>query len=152
AAERAMRRAIEVDPLEAFATVWLAFICQVSGRPEDTLDLVRRVRKISENPFYLTAYYTMRAQVHLARGDLGAAAKDLREGRAEKAIETSMRALEAVLWAHEGKHEEARQVVRELEKAPPLGFGGLLLAITASLRVGESDLALRFLSRPLFGN
>jgi hypothetical protein len=48
-----------------------------------------------------------------------------------------------------GRSVEARRLVHELEKAPPLGAGALVLAAAAAVRVAESEAALGFLGRRL---
>jgi adenylate cyclase len=145
--ERMTRRALDVDPQEPFATAWLAQVLRFTSRDDEALAMADRLGQLSRDPFYVTAMHGFRARVHLGRGDLAAAEKVLREGIAEGADPASMRAIEAAIAARSGREEEARRLVREVEHAPRLAPQVLTIAASAAIRVGDLDLAARFLGR-----
>ena len=146
-AERLIRRSLEIDPQETFATTWLAFICLHTSREDETLSLATRLRQLSSDPFYITAVYGLRGRIYLGRGDLAAAETAVREGRADGANEDNMRAVEAMIVTRSGRVEEAKRLVNELVDKRGIGTGTMLLLAGAALRVGEQELAIRYLDR-----
>ena len=148
-AERLIRRALEVDPQDAFACLWLCELTLLSGRYEEALAAADRISRLSSDPFYVTGSQSVRAVVHFARGDVAAAERAIREGLARGAAAPAMHALEAAIAAHAGRIEEARRLTADLESTPGLATGSLIVAADAALRVGETERAIRFLSRSI---
>jgi hypothetical protein len=62
----------------------------------------------------------------------------------------SARAFEAYIAARLGRTEEARVMVRELDTMTGLAAGALIVGPAAALLIGELEIALRLVSRPLF--
>ncbi len=145
--ERMLRRALEVDPQEPFATSGLVQTLHFTSRDEEALSTARRLRQLSDDPFYVTAVYLLAAWVHLGRGDLESADRTRREGLTDKASPDNMRAIEAAVAARAGRGEEAARLVVELERAERLGPGALSMAASAAIRIGKPEAALRFLDR-----
>jgi TolB-like protein/Tfp pilus assembly protein PilF len=149
AAERFVRRTLEVDPLEAFAVLWLVWVTANTGREQEAIAGTRRLREISNEPFYVTAVYSFRAGVQLQQGDTAAAEQTLRDGRADGAVPIQLRGHEALIAAIQGRMDDARANVRELDAASGLNAGTLTLAAEAAVRIGEMEIARRFLARSL---
>jgi len=149
AAERFVRRALDVDPQEAFGCTWLAFVLGLTSRPEESIAAARRARTLSDDSFYVTVSHGMRAWVYLGRGELPEAEQAMREGVADGARSADMRAIEAAIAAHVGRTDQARSLVRELDALPGLNATSLSLAADAALRIGESELAERLMDRRL---
>jgi len=147
-AERIVRRALAIDPQEAFGTMWLAFITLVTSRPDETAAIVARLRKLSDEPHYVSTSYVFRVVMELQRGDVAAAAEAVRDGLADGSEKPGLRAASAAIAAREGRLDEARSIVREL-RSVSLRAGALELAAEAAIRAGEGDLAREFMFRPL---
>jgi serine/threonine protein kinase/Tfp pilus assembly protein PilF len=148
-AERYCRRALAADPQEAFATMWLAQLTGMTRREDEAIACTYRIRQLSSDPFYLTGLYATRAWVHAGRGDLAAAAEAMREGLADGARADDMRAIGAMLAAHEGRTDEARIAARELRNLTGLAFASLRMIAAAGLRLGEFEIASEVLGRTL---
>jgi TolB-like protein/Tfp pilus assembly protein PilF len=149
-AERLVRRTLEIDPQEAFATVWLGFLCKHTRRDDECLAAAARLRQISSDPFYVTAVHGFRAWVSVDRGDLAGAEQAARAGLADGAPADTMKPVAPAIAVRTDRLEEARAQLRELEGVRGVGGGFLVLAAEASLRVGDPDLAVRFLSREVY--
>ncbi|MFN8176807.1 MAG: protein kinase [bacterium] len=149
AAERYIRRALDVDPQDGFACLWLMTLTKVTGREDEAIATTRRLRALSEDAFYITGVHSVRAWISLGRGDLAAAGQAVREGLADGARKEDMRAIEALIAAREGRLDEARRLVRELHDTPGLAATSLTLITGAALQLGEVDVALRLLDRPI---
>ena len=145
--ERMVRRALEVDPQEPFATSGLIQTLHLTSRDDEALSAARRLRQLSDDPFYVTAAYLLPAWVHLGRGDLESADRARREGLADRARADNMRAIEAAVAARAGREEEAARLIAELDRPELLGPGALAIASSAAIRIGKPELALRFLGR-----
>jgi serine/threonine protein kinase/Tfp pilus assembly protein PilF len=146
AAERLIRRSLEVDPQEPFATTWLAWLTRMTHRPDECRTLVDRLRHLSDDPFYVTAVYLFRAWLCLDRNDLAGATEAIRAGRADRCRTEDLRALEALLAAREGCTQDAAQALSDLDQAT-LGSGSMMIAATAAVRVGDLDRAIGLLNR-----
>ncbi|MEO5988957.1 MAG: protein kinase [Candidatus Eisenbacteria bacterium] len=144
AAERYFRRAVEVDPQEAFAMTWIAFLAVWTRRPEVAIAMTHEIRRLSDAPFYVTAVYATRAQAHLELGDVGAAAQAMRDGLAAGAQPEDMRAIEAVIAVLEGRTAEARRLVGILAGTNGLGASSLTLASIAAVRLGDLETGAGF--------
>ncbi|HET9950278.1 MAG TPA: protein kinase, partial [Candidatus Eisenbacteria bacterium] len=145
--ERCVRRVLEIDPQEAFAITWLASLLHVTGRDEESLAATRRQRQTSNERFYVTSVYTERAWTEFRRGEFEAVARTLREGLADDADPSNLRAIEAALTAYTGPDQEARRLLAEFQETPRLGPPELMLLSGAALRLGEPERALRWLGR-----
>jgi len=145
--ERFVRRALEIDPQEPFATTWLVQVLMWTRREREAIETAQLLRKLSDDRFYVTGVHTIRAWIHLGRGDLAAAEQALRDGVADGAFPDSMRAVEAAIAARAGRKEDASRLLTEIEKAPRAGPSALAMAASAAIRLGKLDLAARFLDR-----
>ena len=145
--ERFIRRALEIDPQEPFATVWLAQVLKFTSREDETMEVARRLRRLSDDPFYVTASYALPAWVHLGRANLAAAEQALRDGIADGADPDTMRVVEAAIAARAGRAKDASRLLGDVENAPRFGPGALAMAASAALRLGKPDLAEHFLDR-----
>ena len=148
-AERLIRRAVEIDPQECFATGWLGFLMTVIRRKDEALAAAERLRRLSDDPFYITWVHWIRIRLHMDDGDMGAAEQAVRDAIADGSEARNMRCAEAVLALHHGRTEEARRMIEEAEHAPELGAGTLMLAAGAAVRLGEMERATRFITRPV---
>ena len=146
-AERYIRRALEIDPLEPFATTWLIQVLMDTSREEEALTLTRHLRTLSDDPFYKGLTHVMPAWAHLHRGDLAAAGEDARNAALDGIARGPILAIEVSIAVREGREAEARAMLRETENTPRLGPGSLAMAADAALRIGEIDLAARFFQR-----
>jgi serine/threonine protein kinase/Tfp pilus assembly protein PilF len=148
-AERLARRSIEIDPQFAFGLTWMGWLLSFTGRDEELLRVDQRLRKVSSEPFYVSASAYFQALVQLRRGDLPGVERTIRETRQDGATESTLLSIEAMLAARAGHLDEVRRLVQDLEKAGNLGAGILMMAAEAALRAGKPDLARGFLARNL---
>jgi TolB-like protein/Flp pilus assembly protein TadD len=147
--ERLVRRVIELDPQDAFATTWLAFLMVDTDRVDEVLSLAERLRRLTGDPFYVTASHVLRAMGHLRRHDVAAVERDVREAKADGADSANLRTIEAMVAARTGGDDEAKAILSELEHVSTIGSGALVVAAGTAVRVGDSPCALRFLGRRL---
>jgi serine/threonine protein kinase/Tfp pilus assembly protein PilF len=152
-AERFIRRALDIDPQEPFAKAWLLTILKLTGRNDDVLSQVEELRRMSDKPFYVTGVHMFRAWISLDRGDNHAIRQALESGTADGADPANLRCVEAALAVREGRAEEGRGILRELESShATLGVGALIIGAGAALRLGDSDQAMRFMTRNIVGD
>ncbi len=142
-AERLFRRALECDAQSPFTVTWLAFLLVPTGRFDEAMAVTDRLRKLSDDPFYITSVCVIRAMVHLRRGDLAAAGRDVREGLADGADAANLRTVEAVVAARTGRMDDARRLLDELESVAGLATGSTLLLTEAAVRLGDPDRAAK---------
>jgi hypothetical protein len=147
--ERLVRRALEVDPEDAFATIWMTFLCILTNRDSEVVPLCLRLRKLSTTAFYISASYALRAWSEYERGDLGAAEDTRRAGLADGAMPENMRTVEAAIAVRAGRAEVARRILHELDRGSALATGSLVVAAGTAVRLGEIELAVRFMSKPI---
>ena len=145
--ERFIRRALEIDAQDPFAITWLAQLLKWTRREDQAIETARGLRKLSDDPFYITAVYALQAWTHLDRGDLAAADQTRRDGLADGASPENMRAIEVAVAARAGRKEEAGRLLEEIEKSPRMGPGALAMGASAALRLGKPDLAAQLLDR-----
>ena len=141
-AERYVRRALEVDPQDAFSTIWLSVLAHFTRRGEEALTLATRVRALSDEDFYITCSHAMRILIHLARGEVGAAAAAHREASAVGARPEDLRALGAAITVAEGGGSSVRAALEESAVSSSLVTASHLAAATAAIRLGELDLGI----------
>jgi serine/threonine protein kinase len=146
-AERFIRRSLEIDPQNPFATNWLAQVLKLTSREDEAIEVAHRVRRLSDDPFYITGSYGMQAWIHLGRGDIAAVGQALRDGIADGARPSTMRAVEVAVAARAGREKDAIAMLGEIEKEPQLGPAALAMAASAAIRLGKLDLAERVLDR-----
>jgi serine/threonine protein kinase/Tfp pilus assembly protein PilF len=151
-AERYVRRALEADPQEAFGTLWLTVLMLDTGRPTEALTALARLRAVGGNTFYLTAHASLLASTHLLRGDLDAAQQAIDSGRADGAMLPNMRAMEALVQARRGMREEAKRALVELKDTQGLGARALVALAEASIILGEPELGVPYISRPVMSD
>ena len=145
--ERTIRRVLEIDPQDVFATNWLANLFYVTGRWDECIATVDRVRQVTTELFFLTIAESLRVECFLARDDLDAAQAALRRALSDGAEPRTMRCTEAAIAARTGREDEARRWLRELDGGPLMGSFALITASGVLERLGEPELALRFLNR-----
>jgi serine/threonine protein kinase/Tfp pilus assembly protein PilF len=150
--ERLFRRALESDSEYPFTVTWLGFLFIPTGRFVEALEITDRIRKLSDEPFYVTSTHILRAMVHLRRGDPAAAERTVREGLADGADAANVRTIEAAVAVRSGRPDEARAILAELEHASGLGAGSMLLLAEAAVRLGEVDRAKKLLGRRVLGD
>jgi len=151
-AERYVRRAIESDPQEAFATTWLVLLMLDTHRPHEGMAILARLRNMGSNPFYITAHAALLAMLHLQHGDLDQAQQAIEAGRAAGGQKATLSGVEALILARKGSRDEARRLVADLRDTPGLGAGALATLAEAAVIVGEPEASISFLQRPLFGD
>ena len=141
--ERYCRRALEVDPQEAFGHHWLVQLTYQTRRLDEAIAGTHRIRQLSSDPFYLTLLFSARGWAHLERGDLSSAAEAMREGLAEGARPDDMRAIGALLAARGGRADEAKRLIRELCETTGRSVTSQMLIAAAAVRIGEVEMAPR---------
>jgi tetratricopeptide (TPR) repeat protein len=146
-AERFIRRGLEIDPQEPFATTWLAQVLKFTGREDEMMEVAHRLRQLSDDPFYVTATHALPAWVHLGHGNLAGAEQALRDGIADGASPETLRAIEAAIAARAGREKDAIRLLGGIEKGPRMGPTVLAIAASAALRLGKPDLAERLIDR-----
>ena len=146
-AERLIRRVLDLDAQDAFATTWLAALLVYTSRYDQAIAAGTRVRTLSSDTFYVTASYILRAWANLSRGDLAAAEQAMREGAADGADPVNLRGVEAMLAARAGRLDEAGRILRGIADAKNLGAGSISVAAGAAARVGDPELSARFLEK-----
>lgn len=147
-AERFVRRTLVVDPQEAFGMSWLALLCGFSRREDEVIALTHAIRGLSDEIFYLNGVYSMRAAAHLSRAEVDAAVQAMQDGVADKARPESMRVIEAMVAAQQGRASDARRMLEELADVSGHGASSLLLMAQASVRLGDLDRARDVLCLP----
>jgi adenylate cyclase len=115
-AERAVRRAIELDPNRAEAYGCLGNILHFAGQHENAIRLFEQALRLDPQ-FDLWLHACGRAQFALERFDEAEASFKRRLIRMPRSDAT--RAYLASLYGHTGRHEEARQMWRELMAINP---------------------------------
>ena len=143
--ERFIRRALEIDPQDPFATTWLAQVLKWTNREDETIEMAHRLRQLSDDPFYVTAAHGLGAWTRLGRGDIAGAEQVLRDAMADPVRPSGMQAIVAAIAARSGRESDARTALDEIERIPRMGPGGLAMAASAALRLGEADRAERLL-------
>jgi TolB-like protein/Flp pilus assembly protein TadD len=150
ATERLIRRALDVDPQETFATTWLGFLAMLIGRDDEVLTTAARLRKLTDQPFYVTAVHYFLVWALLRKGDLIGAEQGIRQALADGAEPNNMRCVEAMIALRSGRFDEAKRVVAEMEKTPGLGSGSLMMIAAVAIRLGDLKRARGFMTHPLF--
>jgi serine/threonine protein kinase len=146
-AEEALRRALAIDPQQLFAIAWLGLVTRLTRRLDEAFELMKRLRKFSDDPFYITAAHTMIAWHHVSLGDIDAAAAALRAAEADGSESESLRGFESFIAWRQGRIDEARRRVHDAEHAGRLGIAVIVMVAATALRRGEPEPALRLLSR-----
>ncbi len=148
-AERLHRRSLELDPQDAFTSIWVAFLSGFTGRWEEMDRLAARVRKLSDDPFYITAHHLARASRALLMGHPDELAAIVDAARAEGAEASNVGVLEAYVAGRGGQPERARRLLDQHSGSTALGFSGLSFAARAAFILGDVELAVRLFRRPL---
>jgi TolB-like protein len=146
-AERLFRQALDSDGQYAFTVTWLAFLLMPTGRFDEAMAVTDRLRKLTDEPFYVTSVWVIRGMIHLFRDDVAGAERAARDGLADGAEVTQIMTIEAVVAARTGRADEARRLVHEVERTAGIGAGSALLVAEAALRVGEPERAVTLLER-----
>jgi tetratricopeptide (TPR) repeat protein len=148
-AERLIRRVLDLDAQDAFATTWLAVLLILTNRFDQAIAAAKRVRALSSDPFYVTGSYILRAWAGIVSGDLVSAEQAVREGASEGANAANLACIEAMLAARSGRFDEARRILRGIADAKNLGAASLSIAAGAATRAGDQELSTRFLGKVL---
>ncbi|HEV8480085.1 MAG TPA: protein kinase, partial [Candidatus Eisenbacteria bacterium] len=151
-AERFIRRALDADPQEGFGTTWLALLMLDTRRPQEAMTTLAKLQTLASNPFYLTAHAILLAMVELQRENLDAAQNALNAGRAAGAAEHQLKGAEALILARRGSPDKAKRLIAEIKEIPGLGAGTLACVAEASVLIGDPEMAIEFLKRPVFGD
>jgi hypothetical protein len=122
-----------------------------TSRPTDALAALSRLRDLRGNKFYITAHASLLASTHLMRKDYDSAQQALAEGRRDGASEENIKAVEALIAARKGLRDEARQTLVELKDTQGLAAGALSALAEIAVLLGEPELGVAFLERPLMG-
>jgi serine/threonine protein kinase/Tfp pilus assembly protein PilF len=146
-AERMTRRALEIDPQDAYATGMLAQLLWLSSRSEEALVMADRLRRLSDDPFYITTAHAFRARFHMSRGDDSAVEAVIREGIADGAQPDTIRAIQAALAARSAREQEARELLLKVDTSSQLAPQARTMTAWTAIHLGDLDLAVRFLSR-----
>jgi serine/threonine protein kinase/Tfp pilus assembly protein PilF len=149
-AERLVRRALEVDPEEGFASAWLGWLTLYTGRPDESMAVVQRIRKLSDTAFYITIHHFQSAWIHVLRGDLPAAEQQVRNGHADGAGE-DLRAVEALIAWHAGRAGDARRILGEMQNSTGLASGTLLVLAAVAAHLGDLDAGAKLMGRRIMG-
>jgi len=151
ATERLLRRAVDVDPQEAFALGWLAMVLASTRRLEEAIAIAQRQREASDDPLFRSWSHSAWAWSLMLRGENEEAAQVLRDGHACGGEPSNLQAMEARLAVRTGRLEEARRLLDELQHVTRLGGGAILSAAIVAMRLGQTDLARSFLGRRVLG-
>jgi len=146
-AERLVRRAAELEPQDPFAQAWLAWLFSFTGRLELAEGMFDLIRRLSDDPYYVTAAHACRIMRPLERGDLERARQAARDGLADGAERPCMKTVDAFIAAKEGRADDARRMLGELEHERIRGGWFLEVAAVAALGIGAFDLAAGYLQR-----
>ena len=147
AAERLMRRGLEVDPREPFTVLWLCLITMLAGREGEVLHFADRVRELSSDPFYVGGAYAFFIWDRLVHRDYDGAARRIREAPPEIADDDDLKALQSAISIQAGRLEEARRLLTEIEPNPRLHLVSLAIAAGAWIRLGDLERAHHLLDR-----
>jgi len=150
-AERYARRAVDIDPQEAFAMSWVGTICVLTGRHEEALSYAQRILRNNSTPFYVTVAYMLRLFVEAKRGDTRAMPSIAKEAMAAGARAYHCDAFLSLAAAIEGRPEEARRLLDEVATHGDLAFGSIAGAAECALRLGDVALATRLMTRSASG-
>jgi serine/threonine protein kinase/Tfp pilus assembly protein PilF len=146
-AERYIRRVLEIDPQESFATTWLAWIMTYTGRWEEAAAIGRRQRSLSDNPTYVSASYGFQLLAAQVAGDLDGARDVYRRAADDVTDKSNLKVMEASIALSGGDLETARKIARELWDDRGVGGGPLLDLAQIELAAGDPDAARHFLER-----
>ena len=149
AAERFVRRAMEIDAQDPFGSTWMAVLCQCTGRDDAAIAAARRAGELSSDSLYITGAVMVPAIIQLARGDIAGAEGSMRTGASRGARSGELRALEAAIAVRTGHEDQARRIIHELEQVVGLTVHGIELAAGTAIRLCELEIATRFVARPL---
>ena len=145
-AERIFRRIIEIDPQEAFSTMWLANLLFQTGRFDECVATARRVRELSSSKLFVTGAHALQCWVLALRGDPAGARRALSDAAADGADRSMLDAFEAWLAVREGRLDAARALVETVERDDWLGVFPRILAGSVLVRLGEMERARRMFS------
>jgi len=149
-AERFVRRAVEVDPQEAFAHGWMGVILTQTNRGDEAIAVSKRQRSITDSPFYISWSYANRAWVALTRHDSTAAERVLAEAAADGVPSNTLEPFEALIAARAGNTEKATRLLpTHSGDRPGMGAIALMMMAGVALRLGKPELAAGFMSQTL---
>ena len=146
-AERHVRRVLEIDPQESFATIWLAWLMTYTGRWEESAAIGRQQRTLSDNPIYVAATYGFQLNAALAAGDIESARDLYRRAAAEVSDKPNLRVMKASIALSRGDLETAQKIARELRDDRGVGGGPLLELARIELAANDPEAARHFLER-----
>jgi TolB-like protein len=144
-AERMMRRALEVEPQGAFQLTWLASILILTERAPLVSPLIEPLKELVDNPFYVSAYYTLNVWSHALRGELDVARRFLQEAEGRSLSPGNLQALRAWMALREGRMGEVAGLLPPPEAADRMMPGNAMLGAAAALSIGQPALAASFM-------
>ena len=148
-AERLIRRALDVDPQNAFGHGWLSWVLTYTDRAEEGIAIARRLQELTNESIFIGWACGGRAFIHLRRGDVEEAEQALREGLAAGGEPFNLRAVQSLAAALAGRTEEARRLVAEVGGSDRLGSGSIYALAAVHVLLGQADEAVRVVDRPL---
>jgi TolB-like protein len=144
-AERMMRRALEVEPQGAFQLTWLASILIITGRAQLIPPLIEPLKELADNPFYVSAYYTLNVWTRGLLGDLDGARRFLQEAEGKNFSPGNLQAVRAWMALREGRMGDVAGLLPPAEAADRMMPGNAMLAATAALKIGQPELAASYM-------
>jgi Tfp pilus assembly protein PilF len=151
-AERLIRRTLDNDPQDAFPNIWLTVLLFATRRDDECLATADRLRRLSDDPLYVSAVHHYRMWVRLRNHDLAGAEHLLREAVEDRTRADMCRVLEAAIAVGAGRAGAARHLVEEMREVPGLPSGVLLHLAGTAVRLGDIETALSLLARPMIGD
>ena len=147
--ERLVLRAIEVDPQHAFTLAWRGFLLGFTQRHREVPEVTEQMRRASSDSFILTGAALLESQALIQLGDVDGANKVLRDALEAGGEPANIRCGLALVAMHQGRTDEAREIVDSMKDQRGLGAGGLMMLCSAACRLGEPEKAVPFMSRSL---
>jgi serine/threonine protein kinase/tetratricopeptide (TPR) repeat protein len=148
-AERLIRRSLELEPDDHHTLIWLGFVMTWTNRLDETLELCDRVRRMSDDPFYVTISHIVRATVWSLRHQPREIERGLEAARADGADAANLAMIEAYLSTRKDVSERARRLLAEHGDSTRLNFSALAFGAMAAFRLGDPDRAVDFMRRRL---
>ena len=147
-AERCIRRVLEIDPQDAFASGWLCQVLYLTNRLEEGFALVPVALRTKQD-FFTTGAYMQTAGYYLRRGDIASARRTAAEARIAGARSSAVQMLEAKIAADSGRLDEAARHLTTAELSSDLAPALLSWGAEIALRRGERERAMQLIGRKI---
>jgi TolB-like protein/Flp pilus assembly protein TadD len=148
-AERAFRRALEVEPDSAFTMAWLAYVLKQTGRFAQAEAIHDQMDARPRDPSAISYAFAGRAWMRFLTRDRAGMVAAVERGRDQGADPGNLAAYEALVAASLGQREEARRHLDAALATPNLHAGGVSAAAQTALELGETEVAVELLRRRL---